>query len=61
MYADNCPENVQEEVGRLWADNGYGNDTTYHPWYAEQAEDYPVIAKYLSSRDIETCWIHYWW
>lgn len=57
-----CPAEVETEVRRLWQDQEYGNDHYYFRWNDEDnAEDYPVIAEYLRSRNVTDCLIHWWW
>lgn len=57
-----CPVEVIEEVKRLWKNQEYGNDNCYHSWDpGYDAEEYPIIAEFLKSKDITNCLIHYWW
>lgn len=56
-----CPEDVKAEVKRLWKDREAGNGCYYIQWDSEEdCENYPIIAKYLESRNIKECLIHYW-
>jgi len=67
------PNDVIEEVRRLWTDNEYGNDTVYHGWSGDsktyldpecvqtEADLYPVIAKYVADNNLERPLIHWWW
>jgi hypothetical protein len=68
------PEDVVEDVRRLWRNRELGNDDFYASWDADDfytTEDpddkfrheykYPAIAKYLRDNDVEECLIHYWW
>lgn len=70
----NIPEDVYEEVRRLWRDRELGNDYCYISWDEEDfytTDDpenmfgdeykYPLIAKYLRERGVKECLIHYWW
>ena len=58
----NCPEDVREEVRKFWRNYEAGNDYYYIPFEVEEREeDYPIIAAFLKSKDIEECLIHYWW
>lgn len=58
----NCPVEVEDEVKRLWLNVEYGNDNYYFTWDDEEnAEDYPVIAKYLRGKGVTKCLIHWWW
>lgn len=60
-YNSGVPDEVVEEVGRLWRDLEFGNDHYYWGWDGEDWDDYPLIRAYLQSRGINTCLIHYWW
>lgn len=62
------PEDVVEEVRRLWRDYEYGNDSHYHTWdfydggeVTPESEEYPLIAQYLRDKNITECLIHWWW
>ncbi|MFA9261834.1 MAG: hypothetical protein ACEQSB_00540 [Undibacterium sp.] len=57
----NCPAEVEAEVARLWTDRSLGNDYYYTRWNSEDAEKYPIIAEYLTSRGVSDCLIHWWW
>jgi hypothetical protein len=58
-----CPIEVKEEVKRLWSDNYLGNDYYYYNWNGgkEEANEYPIIAKYLEENNIQKCLIRWWW
>ena len=57
-----CPEDVVKEVKQLWGDYDHGNDYYYQKFdVLESYEDYPLIAKYLESKGILECLIHWWW
>lgn len=64
-----CPEDVIAEVRELWRQfPNLVNDYSYFRWdideedgVPELADDFPVIAKYLASRGVTKCLIHYWW
>lgn len=55
------PNEVVDEVRRLWSDLELGNDTHYWAFDGEDWNEYPLIRLYLQSRGINTCLIHYWW
>jgi len=59
----NCPIEVADEVRQLWRDVEYGNDAYFYDWEDADpdTENYPVIKKYLKSRGITECHIHWWW
>jgi hypothetical protein len=59
----NCPVEVEDEVKRLWRDYELGNDNYFFKWGEcdEEEDTYPIIAKYLKSRGITKCHIHWWW
>lgn len=58
----NLPIELMEDVRRLWTDRELGNDVYYTPFHVlENEEEYPLIAEYLKSRNIEECLVHYWW
>lgn len=56
-----CPKDVEEDVRKLWADYGLGNDVYYQPWDEFMEEDYPNLAKFLKENNKEDCLIHWWW
>lgn len=67
------PEDVKEEITRLWKDAGLGNDFFYYPFDVAQSKYdmeeypdevmfvYPTIIKYLEDNGVEECLIHFWW
>jgi len=57
----NCPIEVEHEIISLWSDRELGNDSSYYHWTSEDVKVYPIIAEYLSQRDISECLIHWWW
>ena len=58
-----CPNEVKDEVRRLWQDFEYGNDTYYFAWESDEelVKKYPHVAAYLKEREVTDCLIHYWW
>lgn len=57
----NTPNEVSDEVRKLWRNMEFGNDDFYYSWNIEDADDYPVIDAFLRSRGITECLIHWWW
>ena len=58
----NCPVEIEQEVKNLWIRADFGNDYYYYSWNGDdEAEEYPAIHEYLSSRNINECLIHWWW
>jgi len=68
------PEEVVEDVRRLWRNMELYNDFSYYPWGEDNFYDtenpdsgldeeyrYPALAKYLRNNNIENCLIHWWW
>jgi hypothetical protein len=60
-YDSGVPDEVVDEVRRLWSDLELGNDHSYWAFDGEDWDYYPLIREYLQSRGINTCLIHYWW
>ena len=61
-----CPDDVIDEIKKIWIDNNFGNDHFYYKWYEDSdgAEDsaYPVIAAYLKEHNVTgPVLIHWWW
>lgn len=67
------PDEVRDEVQKLWAILEYGNDHYYANWpggeeewwYDGKAttwgERWPKIDNYLLHNNVKECLIHYWW
>lgn len=58
-----CPEEVREEIFKLWQEMDFGNDYYYYPWRVDFEDDftYPAIHSYLQAQGITECLIHFWW
>lgn len=67
----NMPQEVMEEIEKIWQDYELGNDYYYFSYNVSQQEylneagdvttDYPNLSKYLEDSGIKECLIHYWW
>lgn len=58
-----CPNDVIDEIERLWADYELGNDNCYMAWHDFMSDRYPVIKAYIKeyvSAGTEVL-IHWWW
>lgn len=58
------PEEVVEEVRRLWSEGEYGNDYYYVNFDVEEDNwdgQYPNLVAYMKEHDLESALIHFWW
>lgn len=64
---DECPQEVEDEVKRMWMEFELGNDfyfRTVKIGDADDEHDYPVLMKWLTSEgrsNGEIVVIHWWW
>lgn len=68
-----CPQDVQEDIARLWRDHEMGNDNWHFGWESgatsirsdgtevNMSRAYPAIDRYLKARGVSDCLIHHWW
>lgn len=59
---NDIPVKVRKDIEKLWSDYEYGNDVFYSKFDKYTEEDYPHLAKYVKSLNIEgEILLHYWW
>lgn len=71
-----CPDEVKEEVAKIWQWRELPNDSSIYKWkrdeeyWGPEDEDestrsvkdvFPTLDKYLMDQGISECWIHWWW
>lgn len=59
----NCPVEVIPDVVKLWENTDLYNDNYFFPWNGSDRLnwEYPLIAEYLKSRNVNECLIRWWW
>lgn len=56
------PEDLRNEVMRLWIDKELGNDVFFIYWDIYLIEEYPLIANFILENKLNSpILIHYWW
>lgn len=59
--SEDIPQEVKDEVGKLWGHWGLDDYFRYFYWESEDSgEDYPAVDSFLKSHGITKCMIHYW-
>lgn len=59
------PEDVRNDIKKLWKDSDFGNDDYYFNWLEEMGyekcymEHYPSLCNYLKENDIKNCLIRF--